>query len=116
MLGRLPGMPTWVTWLEAAGVAGFDLSRGLRFSSPDHALEAACEGAGVLLAQRVLAHDDLRTGRLIAPFALELPAARSFQMVCPRGHETRPKIKAFCDWLEAEVERMREQQRQLAGS
>ncbi|MFM9942535.1 MAG: transcriptional regulator GcvA [Hyphomicrobiaceae bacterium] len=106
MLGRLPGMPTWGTWLETAGVTGVDLSRGLRFSSSDHALEAACEGAGVLLGQRILAHEDLRNGRLVAPFQLELTSARAFQVVCPQGHQTRPKIKAFCDWLQTEVQLM----------
>ena len=111
MLGRLAGMPTWATWLEAAGVSGIDLSRGLRFSSPDHALEAASEGAGVLLGQRILACDDLRTGRLIAPFALELPAARAFKVVCPKGHETRPKIKAFVDWILEEMARVQTPQR-----
>lgn len=106
MLGKLPGTPNWADWFEAAGVTGVDLTRGLRFSSADHALEAACEGAGVLLGQRVLAHEDLRNGRLVAPFSLELTAARSFQVVCPDGHQSRPKIKAFCDWLDSEVHAM----------
>lgn len=106
MLGRLPGMPTWAAWLEAADVKGVDLSRGLRFSSSDHAIEAACEGAGVLLGQRVLACDDLRSGRLVAPFELALTATRAFHVVCPQGRERQPKIKAFCDWLEREVEMM----------
>ncbi len=106
MLGRLPGMPTWTEWLAEAGVIGLDLSRGLRFNSPDHALEAAGEGAGVLLAQRELAHDDLRSGRLVAPFDLTLTAERTFQIVCPSGREQRPKVRLFSDWLLGEVERM----------
>ncbi len=106
MLGLLPGMPTWAHWLEAQGVNGIDLGRGLRFNSPDHALEAAGEGAGVLLAQRELAHDDIRSGRLVAPFAQELEADRSFMVTCPDGFETRPKIRAVRDWLDSEVARM----------
>lgn len=106
MLGQLPGMPTWAHWLDAQGVTGIDLGRGLRFNSPDHALEAAGEGAGVLLAQRELAHDDIRSGRLVAPFTQELEAERSFLVTCPEGFETRPKIRAFRDWLESEVMRM----------
>lgn len=106
MLGSLTGLPTWSDWLAAAGVEGINLARGLRFSSPDHALEAAVEGAGVLLAHGVLAHDDLKTGRLVAPFALKLPTERSFQLVCPASHEQRGKVRAFRDWILAEVERM----------
>lgn len=110
MQGGLPGMPTWEDWLAAAGVSGVDLSRGLRFSSIDHALEAACEGAGVLLAQRELAHDDLRTGRLVEPFDLILPSERHFAIVCPDGLEKRPKIKAFYDWIVSEVTRVHNEQ------
>ena len=114
MLGALPGMPTWADWLAAAGVTGVDLERGLRFNSSDHALEAAAEGAGVLLGQRELAHDDLRSGRLVAPFALEVEAERSFHFVCPDGLQSRPKIRAFYEWLAAEVARMHEE-RAAAG-
>ena len=57
-------MPNWVDWFAAAGVRGVDVSRGLRFNSADHALDATVEGAGVLLALDALAYDDLRTGRL----------------------------------------------------
>ena len=54
-------MPTWADWFAAAGVKGVDVSRGLRFNSSDHALNATVEGAGVLLALDALAYDDLRT-------------------------------------------------------
>ncbi len=116
MLGKLPGTPTWADWLTMAGVSGVDLTRGLRFSSSDHALEAAGEGAGVLLGQRILACDDLRSGRLVAPFALELPSSRSFRVVCPDGHETRPKIKAFVTWLRDEMALMRTKAAAVAPS
>ncbi len=105
MLGSLTGLPTWSDWLAAAGVDGINLARGLRFSSPDHALEAAVEGAGVLLAHNVLAYDDLRTGRLVAPFELQLPTERSFQLVCPEAHERRPKVRAFTTWILDEAQR-----------
>jgi LysR family glycine cleavage system transcriptional activator len=103
MLGAPTGVPSWSDWLAAAGVAGINVARGLRFSSPDHALEAAVEGAGVLLAHKVLAYDDLRTGRLVAPFPMELPTERAFSLVCPEAHARRPKVKAFCDWATEEA-------------
>ena len=98
-LGRMFGLPTWVDWLKAAGVENLDLGRGLHFSSADHAIEAALEGAGVLLAPKALALDDVRLGRLVMPFALTISSNRSFHVVCPEGHETRPKVAAFCAWV-----------------
>jgi LysR family glycine cleavage system transcriptional activator len=98
-LGRMFGLPTWIDWLRAADAEHLDLGRGLHFSSADHAIEAALEGAGVLLAPKSLVIDDVRLGRLVFPFALALASERAFHLVCPAGHETRPKIAAFCDWI-----------------
>ena len=39
-------MPTWADWFKAAGVEGVEVTRGLRFNSADHALDATVEGAG----------------------------------------------------------------------
>ena len=99
-------LPTWGEWLSAAGIDDIDLGRGLSFNSADHAIEAAIEGAGVLLAHYTLAHDDLRTGRLIAPFAQKLKTSRGFHFVCPEGSETRPQIAALRDWLREEMAMM----------
>jgi LysR family transcriptional regulator, glycine cleavage system transcriptional activator len=40
MLADRPHVPTWTDWFKAAGVNRPDVSRGLRFNSPDHALQA----------------------------------------------------------------------------
>jgi LysR family glycine cleavage system transcriptional activator len=105
-LGRMFGLPTWLDWLRAAGAEHVDLARGLHFSSADHAIEAALEGAGVLLGVRSLALDDVRLGRLVFPFELALSTDRAFYVVCPAGHETRPKIAAFCAWILDEIARL----------
>ena len=106
-LSRMFSLPTWNDWLRAAGAADLDLGRGgLHFSSADHALEAALEGAGVLLAPKVLAIDDVRLGRLVMPFELALPSNRAFHIVCPDGHEDRPKIASFCTWILDEAKKL----------
>lgn len=99
-------IPRWPDWLAAAGVTDVDLSRGLHFNSADHAVDAAVEGAGVLLAYYTIAYDDLRLGRLVAPFDLKLKTERAFHIVCPHGSETRPKVAAFSDWLRRERDAM----------
>ena len=94
---------SWADWLALAGVQGIDISRGLRFNIADHAIQAAIEGAGILLAQGLLAHDDLRNGRLVAPFDLTLPSRRAVYFVCPKGRERRPNVKAFREWVKQEM-------------
>jgi LysR family glycine cleavage system transcriptional activator len=96
-------MPTWADWFAAAGVRDADVSRGLRFNSTDHALDATVEGAGVLLTLDALAYDDLRTGRLIMPFALPLPSGRCYAFICPKKRRESANVQAFRAWLREEV-------------
>ena len=99
--------PDWPMWLEAAGVRGVDTSRGPHFSHPDHAMQAAMDGAGVVLGWRTLASADLAAGRLTIPFELTLAMELSFFFVCPKAAADRPKIVAFREWLLEETDRPR---------
>jgi LysR family transcriptional regulator, glycine cleavage system transcriptional activator len=96
-------MPNWAHWFAAAGVRDADVSRGLRFNSADHALDATVEGAGMLLAHDLLAYDDLRTGRLVMPFDLTLPSGRCYSFVCPKNRSDSENVRAFRFWLSQEV-------------
>jgi len=41
----------------------------------------------------------------LSPFGPEIPVpGRSYFFVCPKGQEKRPTIKAFRDWVFAEIE------------
>ena len=98
-----PDAPTWEKWLEAAGATGVDASRGTHFSLPDHGLQAAIDGAGVVLGWRFLSAKDIAAGRVVEPFDLTLPLGSSFFLVYPEAHSLRPNIVAFRDWLIQEV-------------
>ena len=95
--------PDWNAWFQKAGAGAVDLRRGLHFNSADHALDAACEGAGVLLAYDVLAYDDLRNGRLVIPFKLALPSNRAFHVVWPTARKPSPAADAFRLWVGQEM-------------
>ena len=98
-----PEAPGWKEWLVAAGARGVDADRGPHFSQPDHALQAAIDGAGVVLGWRNLAAADLAAGRLVAPFKLALPLRPAFYLVYPESHAARPKVLAFRKWLQTET-------------
>ncbi len=98
-----PVAPTWNTWLTAAGAGAVTTARGPRFSQPDHALQAAIDGAGVVLGWKYLARADLLAGRLVQPFGVELPLGSAFYFVCPKTLSTQKKLKSFLDWLLAEI-------------
>ena len=95
--------PQWADWFAIADLQG-DATRGLTVNVADHALDAAVAGAGVSLSFKLIASDDVHSGRLVTPFGPELPLASGYNFVCPKGHEKRPNVRAFRDWLFAEME------------
>ena len=59
----------------------------------------------MVLGYKLVASRDIGLGRLVSPFGPELPLpGRSYHFVCAKGQEKRPTIKAFRDWLFAEIE------------
>lgn len=105
LAGR-PEVPTWVDWFRTAGLPPADVRRGLRFSSAEHAIEAAVQGAGLLLTHAILAHDDLATGRLVMPFEVVMPAGRAYFLVRLKVGRPRPGVDAFRAWLQREMAAM----------
>ena len=102
-LADCTNMPTWTNWLQAADIKGKEMDRGLRFNSADHALNAALGGAGLLLTHHILAYDDLRAGRLLAPFATKLPTERSYYFVSQKTKAAKDKIQILRHWLLQEI-------------
>ena len=93
----------WAIWLRSAGIDGVHRHHGPTFLSSDHAIQAAVRGEGVGLGRSALVADELATGRLVRPFELSLPAGFAYYVVYPPRALQRPSVKAFRDWLMAEV-------------
>jgi LysR family glycine cleavage system transcriptional activator len=90
----------WQKWLEEAGVADrVDGTRGPHFSSNILSLEAASQKLGIALALRPLVDADLASGRLCAPFKVELKPRSAYYLVCPEVIAERPAVVAFRKWL-----------------
>jgi LysR family glycine cleavage system transcriptional activator len=90
----------WQKWLEAAGVGDrVDAAHGPHFSSNILSLEAASQRLGVALALRPLVNDDIASGRLIAPFDIEVKPIGSYYLVCPEVIAERPAVATFRKWL-----------------
>jgi len=95
--------PDWLEWLRRAGVTNVDASRGMRFSHADHSVDAAVEGAGVALGRSSLAGRELQSGRLVAPFDIQLSTSAAFWFVCAPTDLEKPKVIAFREWLMKEA-------------
>jgi LysR family transcriptional regulator, glycine cleavage system transcriptional activator len=97
----------WGTWLRAAGAIAVNPGQGLQFDTSLTAFEVAAQGGGVALGRHSLATRDRATGRLVAPFALEVPINEAFYVLEPVGRKLHPDAAAFVSWLNetAAVER-----------
>ncbi len=94
-----PGRIGWTRWLDAAGVLDrVDPEAGPRFSHAHLAIEAAIAGEGVALGRTTLVAADLAAGRLVRPFALELPSALAYWWLTAAADE-RPALTRFRAWL-----------------
>ena len=89
----------WEQWLELAGAKAVRPHRGVRFSLAELAMQAAIDGAGVVLGRVVLAEGDVAAGRLVSPFKIALPLDVSYFLVRPSASSARHEIQCFREWL-----------------
>lgn len=90
----------WNTWLNAAGQPA-QLVKGSRltFDLAMMAVQAAIDGQGVCIGRSTYVDDDLRAGRLVAPFGLRLKDDLGFYLVTPHETADSKKIVALRTWL-----------------
>ncbi len=98
----LQPLSNWETWFRAMGI-DFSPKNGPRFSQADHAIDAALAGVGVVLGRRALVVKDIHDGRLLLPFKKALMSRGRFRFLCPNGTEERPQVRAFREWILAEI-------------
>lgn len=99
--------PSWAAWFRTMGLEPPEV-HGPQFSQADHAVDAALAGVGIVLGRRALCIKDIHEGRLVAPYKVALNTGARFRFICPQGLENRPQIKAFREWILAEIEKTRE--------
>ena len=110
-------LPDWQMWLKAAGYGHIESGRGLHFSYSDHAIDAAIAGTGVALSRVSLVTSDVESGRLVLPFALDLPLVPAYYIVASKSLAESSHIKAFREWVLTEAEEEREgRARVLSGA
>ena len=90
----------WERWLSSRGRQDmYRAHRGARFTLAELAMQAAIDGAGVVLGRVVLAEGDLAAGRLVRPFKTVLPLDVSYFLVRSNAAAPRQEIQCFRDWL-----------------
>jgi len=93
----------WPTWAEEQGLDPAALKYGQAFEHLYYLLEAAVAGLGVAIAPQPLVADDLRAGRLSAPWGFSATPAALALWVPRRAADGR--AEQLAQWLRRELVR-----------
>jgi LysR family glycine cleavage system transcriptional activator len=100
------GDECWHRWFAAAGITNVPKLKGPVIQVPTQAMlgSAAMAGQGIALVTPALFEADLEAGRLVQvlPFRCSHKDS-SYWLVYPEERQNVAKIKAFRDWILAEV-------------
>ena len=89
----------WERWLSDAGVTGVPPNEGPAFSLYSLAVQAAIDGAGVLIAHEALVSGPLSSGALVAPFKRRAATGLSLSILAP--HRAALQAMKVIEWLTA---------------
>lgn len=88
----------WPRWIKAAGLSKVS-AKGPEFEFYGHALQAALDGVGVAMGISPYIDDDLRAGRLVAPFGVSVPKGMHWYLVYRDARAGEPGFAAFRKWI-----------------
>jgi LysR family glycine cleavage system transcriptional activator len=88
---------SWSNWARARGAA-IDAGASQSFEHHYFMLEAAASGLGIGIASFPLVENDLKSGRLVAPFGF-VPSGNSYCVLHARQAANNAKIAAFRSWI-----------------
>lgn len=91
----------WTQWFDAVGIAGPRVD-GAMFDSSVIMAEVAARNGGVALLPAVMFDHDMRTGRLVRPFATEI-ALGDYWLTSLRSRRPTTGMNFFKAWLLDEV-------------
>jgi len=88
----------WSRWMKAVGLTKCP-TKGPQFEYFGQALQAAADGVGVAMGISPYVDDDLRAGRLVAPFAQSVTKGQHWYLIYRPDRKDEPAFTAFRAWI-----------------
>jgi LysR family glycine cleavage system transcriptional activator len=106
-----PDTPDWTDWLCAFPYERTSPERGVQYALVRNGLEGVKSNAGLMICGLSLIMADLKQGTLSLPFPERdcLPAKHPYRLEARREAKSRPQVRRFLDWLQAEAAETREE-------
>lgn len=92
----------WTDWLAACGKQPATMSASRQFNHFYLVVQAAACGLGVAVVPRMLALEELQSGRLVAPLGF-VPGSRRLSLWIASRSSARQDVKALEQWLLEEM-------------
>lgn len=89
----------WHAWLSVQGEQENAQKLGPRFENFTMMIEAVHSGLGVAMMPFMYVANDLKLGRLLAPFGPAVTSKKGYYVAYANHLENSPKIKTFVDWI-----------------
>lgn len=89
----------WQNMMNNLQLEGMDIQHGPLFSHTFMALQAAVHGQGIVLANKILAQQEIDNGNLCVVLPSNLSDPKSFYVVNHLDQTTNERIVAFRDWI-----------------
>lgn len=90
----------WSDWLGATGRKGFsEHAERMIFSSSVLTWQAALDGLGVAVGQRIMLESEIKSGLLILPFKEPLQRRKGYYLVRPAKHRFSNRVASFRNWI-----------------
>jgi len=100
----------WDEWFVKAGVKlDKPLPGGPFFNDATYAIQAAARGEGIALARQSIIGEDLERGVLKRLFKTAIHTNERYWFVSPKELAEQPRVRAFRDWVKAELPSLRRQ-------
>jgi DNA-binding transcriptional LysR family regulator len=90
----------WALWLDGAVLSLPPAAHAITFDNYGMAVQAAIDGLGVTNALRSYVEDDIRSGKLVAPFPLAVPKGQAWYIVYRTYRESDAGLIAFRAWMQ----------------
>lgn len=95
----------WQKMAKHLQLSGLDIQHGPLFSHTFMGLQAAIHGQGIVLANAVLAEQEIQNGNLQVVLPTDLPDPKAFYVVNKPNQENNQLITAFRNWIMKEMKK-----------
>lgn len=108
----------WRRWLVEQGEPDLQPRRWLYLNFTYQQVQAALAGQGVALARVALVYEALARGELVEPFGMagRTTSPYAYWLIAPPASRSRPEVRQFCEWVQAQAELTRAATGEAAAS